>query len=137
MEKILPSKPEIPVKHAFTVVGELTDLNTYIDAERSHRLIASKLKREETERVAWEAKGARLPKIAEYPVHLAYRWYSKDTRKDIDNVAFAKKFVHDGLVLAGVLEGDSRKHVAGFSDSFFVDKENPRVEVEITRDLTT
>ena len=119
------------MKHTFTIHDELTDLNAYIDAERTNRFVASKIKKRETERVAWEAKAAKLPKITEYPVHITYTWYTKDLRKDVDNVAFAKKFIHDGLVEAGVLEGDSRKHVAGFTDRFLVDKKRPRVEVEI------
>lgn len=115
----------------FTIKGELTDLNTYVDAERTNRFRASSIKRKETERVALEARVAKLPKITTYPIHIAYRWYSKDKRKDVDNVAFAKKFINDGLVLAGVLEGDGRKHVAGFSDTFFIDKSNPRIELVV------
>jgi Holliday junction resolvase RusA-like endonuclease len=114
-----------------TIEGELTDLNTYIQAERSHRFAASALKREETERVAWEAKASGHPPVTEYPVAITCRWYSKDQRKDIDNVAFAKKFILDGLVLAGILQGDSRQYITGFSEAFLVDKERPRVEVEI------
>jgi hypothetical protein len=36
---------------------ELCDFDTYILAERSNRFPASKIKREETERCAWSAKG--------------------------------------------------------------------------------
>jgi hypothetical protein len=123
----------------FTIKCELCDLNTYMNAERRNRFLAAKIKKEETERVAWSARAARLLSLFgdEYPVRIKYRWYSKDMRKDTDNVAFAKKFVNDGLVMAGILENDSRKFVSGFSDEFFVDKENPRVEVEIISVLTT
>lgn len=115
-----------------TIEGELTDLNTYIQAERSHRLLASKIKREETERVAWEARAAKMPPVSRYPVRISITWYSRDSRKDVDNVAFAKKFILDGLVEAGVLAGDGRKHVAGFGgEEFLIDKERPRVEVEL------
>jgi hypothetical protein len=113
-----------------TIHGELCDLNTYIRAERSNRFRASKIKQEETERVAWETAG--LGTITSYPVHITYTWYSKDNRMDIDNVAFAVKFIHDGLVEAGVLDGDGRKHIAGFSHAaFLIDKTNPRVELTI------
>jgi len=33
--------------------------------------------------------------------------------------------------MAGILPDDSRKYVKGFSDNFFIDKEFPRVEIEI------
>ena len=70
-------------------------------------------------------------KITQYPVIIKYKWYSPNSRKDVDNIAFAKKFINDGLVIAGILENDSRKFVAGFTDEFFIDKINPRTEIEI------
>lgn len=118
----------------FTIQGELCDLNTYIEAERSHKNKAAKIKEEETYRCAVEARVARLPEIPEgmYPVVIHYTWYTKDLRKDVDNIAFAKKFINDGLVDAGVLENDSRKFVALVQDQgFHVDKKRPRVEVSI------
>jgi len=114
-----------------TIKGELTDLNTYIKALNGNRWSGNSIKQSETERVAYEARIARLQPVAKYPVRIAYKWYCKDQRKDTDNVAFAKKFVNDGLVIAGVLENDSRKFVCGFSDEFFIDKSYPRVEIEI------
>lgn len=50
----------------------------------------------------------------------------------MDNIAFAHKFILDGLVDAGVLKGDSRKFVIGLEDDFSeIDPDNPRVEVTI------
>jgi Holliday junction resolvase RusA-like endonuclease len=114
-----------------TIPGELCDLNRYIQAERSHRTKAAQIKRAETERVAWEIKAQPHEKPAAYPVHIGYVWYMKDQRKDLDNIAFAKKFINDGLVLAGILPGDGQKHIAGFTDTFIVDRERPRVEIVI------
>ncbi|MBE0626611.1 MAG: hypothetical protein IH606_17560 [Burkholderiales bacterium] len=69
-----------------------------------------------------------------YPVWITYTWYSKDARIDTDNVAFAVKFIHDGLVEAGVLDGDGRRHVARFGHAgFLIDKDNPRVEIRIEK----
>ena len=36
------------------------------------------------------------------------------------------------LVSAGVLKNDGWNDIEGFSDRFYIDKANPRVEVEIT-----
>lgn len=115
------------------IYRELTDLNTYIKAMNSHRLAGNSIKQSETNRVHWEAKKAHTPPVekSEYPVHISYKWYSKDRRIDIDNVAFAKKFINDGLVQAGIIENDSRKFIQGFDDDFDIDRENPRVEVTI------
>lgn len=114
-----------------TIPGELCDLNTYIKNLNSNRWSGNQVKQDETYRVASLARVTRMPEMTKYPVHITYDWYCKDQRKDTDNVAFAKKFINDGLVQAGVLENDSRKFVAGFTDRFFIDKNNPRVEIDI------
>jgi hypothetical protein len=46
-------------------------------------------------------------------------------------VAFAKKFVLDGLVAAGVIGNDTPQYVAGFEDRFLYDGRNPRIIVEV------
>jgi hypothetical protein len=117
----------------FTIPGELTTLNEYIDAERRHYHLAAALKKKETKRVAMEIKALGIKPLTIFPVHIIYIWYSKDARKDLDNVAFSKKFIQDGLVLGGLIPNDSRKQIAGFSDIFYIDKENPRTEVNIVR----
>jgi hypothetical protein len=120
-----------PPSLSFKIKGELTDLNAYIKALNSSRFTGNNIKQTETHRVAVEARLARLEAVKSYPVHITYHWYSKDNRMDTDNVAFAKKFINDGLVEAGILDNDGRKQVASFSDRFYIDKLNPRVEVEI------
>lgn len=42
-----------------------------------------------------------------------------------------KKFILDALVKNSVIQSDGWRGVAGFSDLFAVDKDNPRIEVEI------
>jgi Holliday junction resolvase RusA-like endonuclease len=39
--------------------------------------------------------------------------------------------IQDALVKAKVLKNDGWKEITGFQDNFFVDKDNPRIEVEI------
>ena len=113
------------------IKGELCDFNTFQNKTRSNKFVGSKIKKEETERVYWECKQQKLSPVKEYPVKIMFKWYSKDNRKDIDNVAFAKKFILDGLVLAGVLGGDGRKFINGFTDEFYIDAVNPRTEIKI------
>ena len=118
------------MKIKLIIPGELVDLNTYISAERRNRYAGAKIKQEMTDYITLLAK--RLKTEIRTPVRLVYRWYCKDKRKDKDNVAFAKKFVQDGLVAAGVLKNDGWNDIEGFTDEFYIDKQNPRVEVEIT-----
>ena len=46
------------------------------------------------------------------------------TRHDPDNVAFAKKFILDGLQLASVLENDNRKFIGTMADEIIQDDED-------------
>lgn len=113
-----------------TIKGELTDLNRYIDAERSNRYAGASIKKRETEKVAWSCVEQKLKPI-HGPVGINCTWYTPDERKDADNVAFATKFILDGMVEAGILQGDGRKFVHSFMHTFRVDKLKPRVEVLI------
>ncbi len=112
------------------IKGELTDLNTYIQKERGNRYAAAAIKEEETRSVYWDCKAQKVPRFFN-PVFLEFHWYCKNMRKDPDNVAFSKKAILDGLVLAKVLQDDGWKEIRGFCDRFFVDSENPRVEIII------
>ncbi len=113
-----------------TIRGELTDLNTYIQKERGNRFAAAAIKEEETRRVYWECKSQKLKPINN-PVLVDCTWYCKNKKKDKDNISFAKKFILDGLMKAGVLSNDGWDQVVGFQDTFIIDKENPRVEVNL------
>ena len=66
------------------------------------------------------------------PVRMTYRWYEKDRRRDLDNVSsFGRKVIQDALVKTKVLQNDGWSNIIGFCDSFSVDKDNPRIEIEI------
>ena len=115
-----------------TIPGELTDLNTYILAERSNRHIAAKIKKNSTEVCQWHLKGCTSRLSGLY--RIKFTWYTKDERKDPDNVAFGKKFILDAIVNEGILPNDGRKNIAGFTDDFKTDKDNPRVESVISEE---
>lgn len=114
----------------FTIQGELVDLNTYVNAERSNRFYGAKIKKDQTELVYWAVKVAKLKK-ATGSVYVTFTWYCKNKKKDKDNIAFSKKFIFDGLMQAGIIKNDGWDDIEGFQDQFEIDKDNPRVEVEI------
>ena len=105
-----------------------TDLNTYIKKERTHRQIAAKVKKEETQFSEWETmyKHHKL----NYPLKIIFTWHIKNRKKDPDNICFAKKFVLDGFVKSGFLTGDGQKQVSAFEDKFIIDEEE-YVEIEL------
>lgn len=108
--------------------GRLPGANEYITASRTNKYIGAKMKKEAQELVKWQI--ARLPKLRG-KVEIAFRWVEPNARRDLDNVAFGKKFILDALQELGKLENDDRKHVVGFTDTFAVDKADPRIELTI------
>lgn len=111
----------------FTIEGRLDCLNDYIKANRSNRFKGAEMKRINEELVMLSVRKVKINR----PVKIAFKWYEKNSRRDMDNIAFAKKFILYALVKKGVLKDDGWKWVKGFTDEFFIDKENPRVEVEM------
>ena len=110
-------------KYKLTIPGLLPGLNEYIDAERSYKgkYKAASMKRRT------QLRGVRFTR----PVVIRYLWVEPSRRRDKDNIAFAKKFIQDALVEAGVLRNDGWSEIEGFSDDFALDPKNPRVEVTI------
>lgn len=109
------------------IPGELPDLNKIIDVSKQHYMKYRNLKKEYTDLVTWLAKGkGKFERI-----DLNITWYCKNKRKDKDNIAVGIKFILDGLVAAEVIKNDGWKEVNNFNHIFKVDKENPRIEVEI------
>lgn len=105
--------------------------NEYVNKNRSGWRAGADMKEDYTKLVCYEAKGQRVP-IWRRPVKILFNWYEEDTRRDLDNVFSAKKFILDGLIEAGVIPDDSQKYVRGLRDEIFIDPKAPRVEVEIT-----
>jgi Holliday junction resolvase RusA-like endonuclease len=100
--------------------GAWPDLNSYIDAERSHRQQAAKIKRDYTEAARVIAQAANVGQ-AHTPCEVVCTWHVRDWRKDPDNLVFGIKAILDGLVLAGVLPNDSAKHIKGLVHDFVCD----------------
>lgn len=118
------------MRAGLVIEGRFPSLNDYVDAERRNRYRAADIKRRQTERVRLEAVAQGVPHF-EGPVVVRFLWVEPTRRRDLDNVAFAKKFVLDGLVAAGVLDGDGQRFVVGLQDLFEVDPARPRVMVEV------
>jgi len=117
----------------FEIPGTLTDLNTHLDKARTHWAKAGELKKAETNKVKLIASQyAGQLEEDDFPVDIHCHWVCENRRKDKDNIRFAVKYILDGMEKAGMIENDGWNYVGTLTDSFSVDKENPRVEVEIT-----
>lgn len=118
--------------YKLVILGRLPCLNDYIKALGINRHKGGKLKKETQESIMWlivnQVKGMEIKN----PVIMAYSWYEKDKRRDKSNVSsFGRKCIEDCLVTLGVLHNDGWANVEGFSDTFYVDAKNPRIEIDI------
>ena len=112
------------------VSGRFPGLNDMIDAAKKGKgkyQPYAIMKEQYTDIVAWTAK--KLPKFNKVDIEIT--WYEPNVKRDVDNIMGGQKFILDGLVKAGVIKNDNRKHVNSISHKFETDRLNPRVEIEI------
>lgn len=107
---------------------KLPSLNEYINACRTNKYVAAKMKRDIEQLIGYYI--LRLPRF-EKPVKIHFHWVEGNEKRDIDNVAFAKKFILDALVKYHKLENDNRKNVYAFTDTFEYKKGITKVILEI------
>lgn len=118
------------------VPGPLPGMNEMIAAAKGNRgkgLAYARMKKDWTDRV-WAiamSTGINKPGPFQRRVALQFVWVEKDKRRDPDNVAAARKFVLDGLVNAGVIQGDGWRWISGWWDRWEVNAERPGVGVNI------
>jgi Holliday junction resolvase RusA-like endonuclease len=114
-----------------TIKGQLPNLNEYTRACRTNRYVGARMKEKAEEMISAYILEQMKGICFEKTVELSFRWYEPNKKRDLDNICFAKKFILDALVSNGIIVADGWKGVIGFTDQFFVDKENPRIEVDI------
>lgn len=114
------------------IPGRLDNLNDYIGAERTNRYKGAQMKARDEMIVTVAIRQCLRRVTIEKPVYMEYKWFEKNQRRDLDNISsFGRKVIQDALVRAGVLKNDGWREIVGFSDSFYVDPDNPRIEVLI------
>ena len=90
------------------------------------------MKRGDQKMIEWEIRSQLRGVRFHGPGRMVYSWYEPNKKRDLDNISsYGRKVIQDALVACRVIENDGWERVAGFEDMFFVDKKNPRVEIEI------
>lgn len=111
-----------------TIPLKLPSLNTYINACRTNPYVGAKMKADTEEMIMLYL--VRLPYF-DKPVKIHFQWIEDNKRRDLDGIAFGKKFILDALVKAGKLKDDNRKCVTGFTDSFsYADEAKVIIDIE-------
>ena len=119
------------MERTLVIQGQLPNLNQYTKACRSNAYAGANMKKQAEKIIQvfimQQLKGIHF----EGTVELDFRWYEPNKKRDLDNVCFAKKFILDALVSNKIIVADGWKGVIGFTDKFYVDAKNPRIEVDI------
>lgn len=101
-----------------------------INASKRNKYDYVRMKREAIQTVGIIAR-SQLKQEIQTPAVFSFTWYCPNKRKDPDNVMSGQKYVFDGLQEYGLLKNDGWGQIAAITHSFHVDKQNPRVEIEI------
>ena len=117
----------------FTIQGRLVGMNEIIGAARNNRFSSASQKKSQMQIVteAIIADEAFRKLRFEKKVNIYVSFIEKSSRRDIDNITSANKFILDSIVNYGILIDDSQKYVTKIVSEVFVDKENPRIEVRL------
>lgn len=114
---------------AFFVPGPLPGLNEMIGQAKGCGGRGSRyarIKDQWTQTCCLHALAAWLKRVES--CYLKFHWIERNRQRNPDNIAAAKKYILDGLVLAKVLDNDGWSQVIGWVDSFEVgDKPGVRV----------
>ena len=114
----------------YSIPGELPGLNEVLDRAKGHWAQYAKLKRDYTLLCSTCAK--KLNPV-EGGVVLEIQWFCKNKKRDPDNIASAKMFILDGLIVAGVLPNDGWAQIVKLVDTFRIARSNPRIEVTLKK----
>lgn len=119
------------------ILGKLPSLNDYVNACRYNRFAGAKMKADVETNIMWQMKEQMKNVKVVPPVKLVFTWIEENNKRDLDNIASAKKFLLDSIVKLNILEDDSRKFVSGFTDNFPKSEKSAKVYIEIIElDLT-
>lgn len=119
--------------YKFVFDGRLPNLNDYIKAERTNRYRGAQIKADAHKAVYAQLKNQNKGLRITCPVYIRFCWIEANRRRDPDNVSsYGRKVILDALVDLGVLVDDSQKYIKGFTDEFYVYRDHPRIEFEIT-----
>lgn len=120
------------MEYKFVILGRLDGLNDYTSANRQSPYEGGKMKKQNEDTCIWAIRQQLRGVHIEKPVKLEFAWYEPNRRRDHDNVSsFGRKVIQDALVKTGVLRDDGWDYVTGFTDAFYLDRKNPRIEITI------
>ena len=95
------------------IPGRLPGLNEYTKACRGSKFSGNRLKRITEDYICQCIKASQEPPVDDtgYPIRVRTVWIEPNSKRDVDNIVFAKKFIFDALVRSGVIVNDSQRFI--------------------------
>ena len=125
------SSEAVPMDYYFTIPGKFPSMNQFIGANRNSVHSGNNMKKKSQSDIIF----AIMPAVGYHirtPVFIQYTFYEENRKRDLDNVSgYFHKVFQDAIVQCRLLPNDTWNEIVGFSDRFFVDRKNPRIEVII------
>lgn len=108
-------------------------MNEYTDACRRHAQVGARMKHNNQQIAAWAIRSQLRGVTFDKPVEITYTFFEPNRRRDKSNVAaFGIKVIEDALVMCGVIKDDGWAYIRAFTSRFALDREKPRIVVQIT-----
>lgn len=124
------------MRQVFEIQGRLDGMNEYTEANRANPFAGAKMKKANQERVEHAIRAARL-KPMRCPVLIHVTWVEgiapgkkKFVPRDKDNIRSSVKYIQDALIAQKIIKDDSYHNVTP-SDSYMLNRNNPRIIVEL------
>lgn len=130
-----PRGKDFGLTYKVTIKGKFPSMNEFIFANRTGKGRWNKgnqMKQGNQELIA-HALAAQLHKVhIDEPIYIQYRFYEPNKKRDLDNISgFFHKVFQDAMVQCGIIHNDNWHYIVGFSDEFYIDNKEPRIEVDI------
>lgn len=119
-------------EYSITIPGKFPSMNQFINANRTNVHKGNKMKQDSQNEIALYLLEQLHRVHFDEPVYLRYRFYEQNKKRDLDNISsYFHKVFQDTLVQCRIVRNDSWEYIVGFSDEFFIDNKNPRIEIDI------
>lgn len=116
----------------FVISGTFPTLNEYLAACGRNPKAGSRMKKQYLEIASWEIRSQLKNYHTDNKIILHYVIYEPNMKRDKDNVfCMVSKCVSDALQVCKVIDNDGWKNIENFTHDFFLDRNNPRIEVYI------
>ena len=111
------------------IPGRFEGLNEFIDANRRQRgrwNAGNAMKQKDQKRICQYLPDVKFRK----KIFIEYAFYERNSKRDNDNISgYFHKIFQDAMVQAGMIENDGWKQIEGWTDYFYVDGKDPRIEI--------